>query len=711
MTLGGAASPNTPNNPTSLESTPAFAAIAPLWSDWNGLTGAGAQVLGRFLDFDGNGRPEYLVINWRGVNHGGINPTTPENFATFQTILQLNTGSAPGGIYFNYQDTNVGDNNFNNGATATVGIKDTNPTNGNFLNIYVNNANQDLSSGRAIGVVAVSQASQSILIQVNNVAPVLTADPTNVTVINEGGTFTGRIFITDPGVLDTFTGTVNFGDGTGVFPIPPSNPPLPAGTTSFLVSHVYGDNGVFTVTINLTDKDGGQAVPLVFQVTVNNVPPTLTLAPNQFLIPGQLLVLDGVGGRPFLGTFTDPGFTPNPPVSVESFTTTIDWGDGIVETVPPNTLNVTQVVVNGAPGVLTRGTIAARHLFAGVGTFQVRVTVTDDDGGFATQILQVSVGSTHVYAVGADAGGLPFVRVYDSTLNFVVAQFNAYNTAFTGGVRVAAGDVTGNSLADIVTAAGPSGGPHIKVYRGDDFTLYREFMAYDVAFTGGVYVAVGDINNDGFADIVTGAGQGGGPHVRAFSGFDNSILFDGFAFDASFTGGVRVGVGDINGDGRMDIITAAGPGGGPHVKVFSGLDGSLLSSFMAYDLDFKGGVFVAGGDTNGDGLAEVVTGPGLGGGPDLRLYDPLNGGVLIASTLPFPPITGGSIFTGDNIWSSGLRVAMTDFNNDGLMDIVVGPGSGQKSNTRILSVINLSIIREFQPFDPSYLGGVNLGGN
>ena len=69
-----------------------------------------------------------------------------------------------------------------------------------------------------------------------------------------------------------------------------------------------------------------------------------------------------------------------------------------------------------------------------------------------------------------------------------------------------------------------------------------------------------------------------------------------FAYDASFHGGVRVAVGDINGDGFNDIVTGAGPGGGPHVEVFGPPGGGLLRSFFAYDPGFHGGVYVGAGD-------------------------------------------------------------------------------------------------------------------
>jgi hypothetical protein len=65
-----------------------------------------------------------------------------------------------------------------------------------------------------------------------------------------------------------------------------------------------------------------------------------------------------------------------------------------------------------------------------------------------------------------------------------------------------------------------------------------------------------------------------------------------FAYDPGLFNGAFVGCGDVNGDGVPDVITGAGPGGGPHVRVWSGVDGTELTGFFAYAPAFTGGVFV-----------------------------------------------------------------------------------------------------------------------
>src|SRR5439155_25985116 len=137
--------------------------------------------------------------------------------------------------------------------------------------------------------------------------------------------------------------------------------------------------------------------------------------------------------------------------------------------------------------------------------------------------------------------------------------------------------------------------------------------------------------------------------------------------------------------------------------------GAVLDSFFAFDQNFTAGIFVAAGDVNGDGRADIACGPGLGRGPDLRIIDgattaPLND--LAAYTLG----NQVSLSVNDNVWTSGLRVGLADFNNDGLTDAIVGPGRGRPALIRILSPLSGAEIDSFFAYDPSYTGGVFIAG-
>jgi hypothetical protein len=114
-----------------------------------------------------------------------------------------------------------------------------------------------------------------------------------------------------------------------------------------------------------------------------------------------------------------------------------------------------------------------------------------------------------------------------------------------------------------------------------------------VNFLGDVDLAAGDVNGDGTVDAIFGAGKGGPPHVRVLNGIDASEMMSYYAYEQAFTGGVYVAGGDTNNDGRAEVITGAGPGAGPHVQVWDAASGQSIQSFYAGPLTYTGGVRVA----------------------------------------------------------------------------------------------------------------------
>jgi len=308
-----------------------------------------------------------------------------------------------------------------------------------------------------------------------------------------------------------------------------------------------------------------------------------------------------------------------------------------------------------------------------------------------------------IFVVGADAGGLPEVKVFDATTGALKFHFLAYDAGFRGGVRVAVGDVNGDGTDDIITGAGPGGGPQVRVFDGLTGqplagTLGSFFGISPSSFSGGVFVAAGDVDGDGRADIIVGADAGGGPQVNVFSGRTGAVLHTFNALPATFSGGVRVGAGDTDGDGRADIIIGAGPGALPQVTVFRGTDLATLQSFWAFPLSFAGGVYVA-----GDDLGNIVVGAGPGGLPQVSVFDGRTAAALRSffayEVLPVEPVAVGQ---------PGVRVGAATVNAQGRL--LAAPGPGSLSQIRVFDDATLSLLDSFFAFGDTFLGGAFVAG-
>jgi hypothetical protein len=339
----------------------------------------------------------------------------------------------------------------------------------------------------------------------------------------------------------------------------------------------------------------------------------------------------------------------------------------------------------------------------------------------SSSLLNMVNGTSRLVALTGAADGTAqiYSQASDGTLTAAGPRFQPFAN-FGGVVRSAIADFNGDGKADFAFATGAGTSGTVRIISGATGTDLVSSTSVFNGFGGGLFLAAGDVDRDGKAELAISADVGGGPRVGILKVVNNSLrpTVDFIAFGTpDFRGGARVAMADVNRDGVADLMVGAGVGGGPRVSVYDGT--SLLSSqtrlmpdFFALDPSLRSGVFVTAADVNGDGYADLLYSTGITGGPRVRV---VSGYVLItnpgADVSRLPALA--DFYALDSNDRNGLRLTAKDLDGNGRSELIVASGAKNFPSLRVIPLdqMNNSVSTPLHnPLgDPTTIDGIYLG--
>jgi PKD repeat protein/cytolysin (calcineurin-like family phosphatase) len=310
-------------------------------------------------------------------------------------------------------------------------------------------------------------ATRSFEVNIDNLAPTVDAGPNQT--VNEGQAVSlAPATFNDKGTLDTHTAAINWGDGSPVeFGVVSETPFGPPGSSAGMDgrvndSHVYADNGSYTVQVCVSDDDGGVGCDAFF-VTVHNVAPGVNAGFDRTAKPGEAVRLAASPVRD-QAIFVDLG-------TLDTHTATINWGDG-----SPMEAGAVVETPSGPPGstVGTAGFVVGTHSYTSAGAYIITACVRDDENATGCDSLLVTV-SEEVLTVNA---GPDQTAAEGEVVSLAPASFHDDNAADTHSATINWGDGSPTEAGAVVEA--PSGPPGSDGMVSDSH-VYADDGAYTVA--------------------------------------------------------------------------------------------------------------------------------------------------------------------------------------------------------------------------------------
>jgi hypothetical protein len=280
----------------------------------------------------------------------------------------------------------------------------------------------------------------------------------------------------------------------------------------------------------------------------------------------------------------------------------------------------------------------------------------------------------------------------------LISSFWAYRPEFKVGTSLALGDINGDSQPEIVTGAGKTGGPHIRIFNKKGKYLNWSVFAFDLNFRGGIDVATGDVDGDGIDEIGVCQAQGGQAWCKVYkANKEKTILFEKNVFGQPECG-ASIALGDVNGDGKDEIIVGSGPGKrNAEIKVFDLSGNEKPIVLHPFDSNFTGGLDLATGDVNKDGKDEIGVCQKSQGEAWCKVYQYNQSQTILGEWRAYPQGI-----------ACGASISLADINGDGKDEVVTSPGSGYLPQIRTFSSSGKALKYGFLGFDRKFKKGLDV---
>lgn len=275
------------------------------------------------------------------------------------------------------------------------------------------------------------------------------------------------------------------------------------------------------------------------------------------------------------------------------------------------------------------------------------VTETTIDGYDGLVLLKTFASVNDVLFRNGD-----FLRFFDANGNRVRNGFFVFEDGYKGGDKIARIDLDGNGKRDLLVVHNN----RIMAWR-DDGQIYMRVYPYTVSYGGELRVAIGDLNGDGFKEIYVAPSDGYPAPIKIYTRHGRKMKQDWYPFGEKYSGGYSLAVANTDGGKKSELIVGAGKGVEPRVYLYD-YQFSPLTNLLAFEKSFRGGINVTGGDVNGDGKDEVIIGAGAGKKPIIKVFS-ADGKQI-----------GSEFFAYQTFAAPGIEVLSADVDFDGKDDIV-----------------------------------------